>query len=408
MGGHRVILTAVAIGAISLGQMRAEPAGGPASQPATARPSSPLTGTAPAARLIRVDRAKRQVAIDAAVSLRDGLLEFVLCKEGTRDYESLLSTKAEPSSLHAALLALGLRPGRPAQWVTAPGKEPVFVPPRGAALEVRLRWTDADGKPHESRADDWLLVASTKKPPAEPIRWVFIGSDFLDNGRYWADVEGQIISVANFAASVLDVPFKSTDKNALLEYVANPRVVPPKGTPVEVVLTVAQGAETAPAARMSFVIDHLGRIEIDGAPTPPEGVAPAVKRFLAQHSEGAADVRVDPRALVYDQDRLKDILQEAGMAEVAIRPLTINEEILPRTAAQSARAVAWWKQQFAQARELLVDPAEDAAVVVENIERRRQEIQALSELWSDYAAQLRALIEQHRATTQPQTRPANP
>jgi len=373
---------AAVVVALSLQHARAEPTTRAAARPAV--------------RPVRVDRARRQVIIDAKVCLQRGFLEFLLCTEGTKDHESLLTTKVPPSSLHAALLALGLAPGLPARWTTPAGNKPVFSPPKGAMLEITLRWKDAKGRTRTAAATDWLLAAGTKKkPPA--TRWVFVGSDFLDDGRYWADVEGHHISLANFASSVIDVPFESSDKQAFLEFAANPQTVPAKGTAVEVVLTAVKGAETAPAARMSFEVDAFGRIALDGRAIAPEAIAPAVRKFLARHAEAAADVRIDPRALVFDRERLKSILTQAGLTDVSFRMRELRGELLPRTSAQAARAIQWWKRQFAQARDLIVDPVEDAAAVLKHVEKRRKEVEALSRLWSDYAAQLRALVRERRA-----------
>ncbi len=345
---------------------------------------------------LTIDRAKRQVVVEAAVSLRQGALEFALCTEGTKDYESLLSTKAAPSSLHAALLALGLAPGKPAHWTTPADKKPVFVPPKGAMLDVSVRWKDAEGKPHECPVTDWMLAAGTQKK-ADPTRWVFVGSDVLDDGRYWADLEGHHISVANFASSVVDVPFESSDKAALLQFTANADAMPAKGTKVEVVFTAVQGAENDPDARISLAIDALGRITMDGAAVAVEEVPAAAKKFLARHSAAVADVRMDPRALVYDRERLQAALAEAGLGDVTFRMTAVADEILPRSPAEAARALEYWKGQFAQAKDLIVDPAEDAKATLKHIEQRRKQVESISELWADYAARLQALLKEYQA-----------
>ncbi|OPX21385.1 MAG: hypothetical protein B1H04_06770, partial [Planctomycetales bacterium 4484_123] len=370
-------------------------AGAPAAETATA--SRPAGKVLRPAKGLRIDLAARKVIIDAAVSERQELLEFVLCTRGTKDYESLLVTDVKPSMLHAALLALKLTPGKPGRWSTPAGKEPVFLPPAGAGLEIAVRWKDKNGRRREVPVTEWLLAAGTKKKP-KPIRWVFVGSGLLADGSYWADVEGHHISLANFASSVIDVPFKSSDKNAFLEFAPNAALVPPKGTPVEVVISPVKGAENAPDARVTFVVDALGRIEMDGRPIAPEEIAAAVKGFLARHSRGSAEIKIDPRALAYDRDRLESILADAGVREVRVETRRPEEAPLPRTAAQAARALAWWRKQFATAGEQLVGPAEDAARVLRHIERRRKELQDLLELWGDYAARLGELLKKHQAS----------
>lgn len=368
-------------------------------------PTRPASQPVKLTKHLQVDLAKRQIIIEAAVSERREALEFLLCQKGTKDYESLLVTELKPSSLHAALLMLNVSPGLPARWSTKPGEKPVFLPPSGAMLEIAVRWKDAKGNTCTAPATDWMLSVGTKKK-AEPMRWVFVGSGILDSGGYWADADGHHISLANFASSVIDVPFRSSDQTAFLEFVPNGPAIPAKGTPVDVVIAPVKGAEKAPAARVTFAVDQLGRIELDGRPIAPEDIAKAVKEFLAQHAQGAAEAIIDPRAMVFDRDRLKAILEDAGMTDVTFRTRALTEEILPRTADQAAKAIAWWKRQFADAGNALVDPAQDARETLKLIERRKNQLDALSVLWSDYAAQLRELLDKHRAAPKAGDNPA--
>ncbi len=388
MAGRKCILALALGGAVLCGRLSAGP---------SPRPAAPKPATRPAAADGKpvLHRAKRQVILPAVVQLQKGTLEFLLCVKGAKDHETLLVTKVPPSALHASLLALGVMPGRPGRWTTPPGGQPVFEPAKGARLDVTLRWKDPKGRAREMPARQWLLAAGKETRPSD-VRWVFVGSDFLDDGRYWADVEGLHISVANFAASVVDVPFKSSAENAFLEFACNDKAVPAKGTPVQVVITVPKGEEKAPVARVSFTVDRFGRIELDGRAVAPEDVGQAVKKFLSQHAKGVADVRVDPRALVYDRDRLKALLDDAGLTDVTWRTRALTAEVLPRTSEQATKAIAWWKRQFARAQDLIVDPAEDAEALLKHIQRRRKQVEALSELWGDYAVQLRTLLAKHR------------
>jgi biopolymer transport protein ExbD len=301
---------------------------------------------------------------------------------------------------------LGLSPGKPARWVNAKDKEPVFLPPAGATVEVDLRWKDKDGKVQQVPATDWMLCSATSKP-APRTRWVFVGSDILEDGQYWADIEGERhhICLVNFASSVLDVPFKSSDKNALLDFVANTAAIPPLKTPVEVVISVVKGAETAPAARVSLSIDNLGRIEWEGQPISPGKIPEAARKFLSQHAQGVADVKIDARAMVWDREHVKALLEEAGVAEVNFRMTGLNQVVLPRTAPEASAALAGWKDRFAHARDYIIDPAEDAALSIQAVQARTRELSQLAQIWADYAAQLKELIRTYgsrdAATSQP-------
>jgi len=346
--------------------------------------------TAPA---LRLDRKNRRVTLDAVVAQREDALEFLLCTTGTKEYESLLATPVKPSMLHAALLALDLRPGKSGRWSDREGAEPVFLPPAGAKLALTVRWTDAKGARREAPVSDWLIEGASRAAP-KALSWVFVGSAILDDGSYWGDGEGHHVSLANFASSVIDVPFASSSKTAMLEFCPNRDAMPPKGTPVELVITALPGGEKAPDARVTFTIDPLGRIEMDAAPILPEQIGAAAREFLARHSRGAAEVIIDPRALAFDRERLTGILNDAGMTEVSFRTRRLTDEVLPRTADEAARAVGWWRTQLEQAGEQLIDPADDARALLKHIDNRRKEIEALRALWGDYASQLKTLLAQ--------------
>ena len=387
--------TVLAVGAVGwLGRLHAEPAAdAPTTDAATTKLVDPLM-------YFRVDRARRRIIIGAEVAVREGALEFVL-SGGAKSHETLLVTRVKPSLLHAGLLALGLEPGKPGEWTQPPGKEPAFVPPRGALLDIKVRWDDAKGKGREAAVTDWMVVAGTKRK-TPPTRWVFVGSDFLDDGQYAADAEGHHVSVANFVISVIDVPFESTAKDALREFAANPAAMPPAGTKAKLVITAMKGATTAPVARMSFKVDRFGRITRGAKALTPEQVGPVVRAFLSRHSQGTADVRIDPRALIYDREVVAGILRRAGMTDVRFRMTRVNGEILPRTTSETKQALKWWRDEFAQGKDRLFDPAKDAAAAIANIAAQRKRLGELSELWGEYAAGLAELVKDYHAKNKPE------
>ncbi len=395
------IAVTAAIVCISLPAASSEPAtrrgsDGASSKPAATAPAGPLKN-------LKIDLKGKRVIIDAKVTPRKGkpeqppmMLEFLMCKTGVKEHETLLTTDVPPSSLHAALLVLGLAPGRPAQWITPAGKKPVFVSPAGAALNISVQWTDKSGKVRQVPVTDWMIeIASKKKLPK--TRWIFVGSDFLDDGRYWADLEGLHISVTNFAAAVIDVPFQSTSKDAFREFAVNMSVIPPRGTPVKLIIQAVKGAQNAPAARITFNVDATGRIKLDGKAIAPENISRAVRHFLSRHADASADVRIDPQALVYDRERLREILKQSGLTRITFSTRELRAEILPRTPADAEKAIKWWKGQFAREDNLIIDPAEDAAASLEHIKRRIKQAEALSELWADYAAGLKKALDEYKA-----------
>jgi hypothetical protein len=171
------------------------------------------------------DPAKRQLVIRARVVLREGPLEHLLCLKGTKEHEAVLATPAVPVRIKAGLLLTGAEPGTPVRFL------PEFRPPTGTPIAVDVEW-EIDGKTHRADARRWVLDERSKKPLA--IDWVFAGSELLPDPVtkkpvFTAD-DGDLITVANFASAILDLPFASTANDADRVYAANTPEIPPRGT----------------------------------------------------------------------------------------------------------------------------------------------------------------------------------
>jgi hypothetical protein len=365
----------------------------------TTRPAGPV-----ALAHMTVDPAAGRIVLSADVCLRSGPLELLVCRAGTKDYESVLRTEAPASQLHAALLMLGLSPGKPAEWV-GQGEASRFLPPRGAELTVTLRWTDTAGRPHETAAGRWLRPAAGGKPPE---RWVFVGSEVLPDGGYWADVEGDVITVSNFASAVIDVPFESTTNNALLQFEADEESIPPVGTPVEVVIEPVAGAETADHARALLEIDRGGRLQIDGRPVSPEGLTAWAEAFYQRHDKPRVVIRPHPLALMWDVARARSELALGGIRDVELRYVSADAPALPRTPEQARARLRRWEEKFANPREFIREPAVEAETTLARIHREVEHLKARQSLWEEYAEHLRQALEAYKATTRPASDPGGP
>jgi biopolymer transport protein ExbD len=201
---------------------------------AVAAPASevPVIKTLPG---IVVDTKAREVRLEGEVCLRRGGLELLACSPGTREHESVIVVKAKPSHIVFALALLGLAPGQPG-YMTAAGS---FSPPGGTVVEVAARWTVAKpaGKTETVEVPAWKLLklGGSESGLERPVQWVYVGRP-SEQALRAADQEGTVVCLSNFTEAVLDVPFKSTSVNAELMYEANPAVVPPVKTPVELIL----------------------------------------------------------------------------------------------------------------------------------------------------------------------------
>ncbi len=392
----------------------------PAAWPAGANPGAP--GPAPSARstnsgqassgpstrpagkvvniaLVRVDLANRQVSFDAEVCLRHGALEFLLVAWQTKTHESPLHTKARASHIHAGLLLLGLTPGKPARWA---GQEQGarFMPPAGAGLKMRFNWKDAEGKSHSADAADWLTGADDREIE-RPEQWIFVGSDILPDGRYWAEVDGEMISLTNFASAVIDVPFRSSSANDERGFFAKTDAIPPTGTKVEVVLTPVAGAEKALDAREMVEIDRFGRRRVDGQILTEDQLEKWAGSYITAHQCGMVVIRADGMARVWDIAATQYVLRLGGVREFEIQRVPPPGDMLPQSGDQARGAIAQWKDKFINYRDLLEDPGLGAERTLAQVDAELRDIEAQKELLKDYAAKLKHALATYKATTQP-------
>jgi hypothetical protein len=142
-----------------------------------------------------------------------------------------MATEAAPRGIHAALLLTGAEQGRPVQFA------PQFQPPTGSPIAIEVLWSH-DGKPQRTDARQWVWDEKTKK--ALDLDWVFAGSmifeDPVTKKSVYAADEGDLITVANFGSSILDLPIASPADNAD-RFSARTDKIPPRDTEVFVTLT---------------------------------------------------------------------------------------------------------------------------------------------------------------------------
>jgi hypothetical protein len=190
---------------------------------------------------LQVNLAKHQVRVECEAINAEEKLEFLVCATGTKEYESVLRSRARPSHLHLALLMLGLAPGQPVKFNEA---ENVWIPPRGPALKLSCEFV-RDGKTTVIPAS--RLMRSVKDRTAMPdVHWVFVGAPTLDDGEYAADVTGYLITVVNFEHTVIDIPQLKSSKNESLEWEINPEVMPKRNTPIWLIIEPAKPPESQP------------------------------------------------------------------------------------------------------------------------------------------------------------------
>lgn len=181
---------------------------------------------------VYLDLKKKAVIIDGEVCLREGQLEMFACPKGTKEHESVVSLNCTSEQVHAALLAIGAKPGTTVKF------DPEYKAATGPIVDVFILWWDEKEEKHTVRAQEWIKHAKTGKEM--PFDWVFAGSGFWkddDTGKmhYMAN-SGDLICVSNFNTATLDLPVESSQANASLLFTAFTDRVPPRGTKIRVVL----------------------------------------------------------------------------------------------------------------------------------------------------------------------------
>jgi hypothetical protein len=178
-------------------------------------------------------RDEQVVVVDGYVVQRDVPLELFACPTGSKEHESIVAVLARARTVHAALLAINAKPGKPASF------EP-FRPASGTTIRVYALWFDEKKKPQATLAQNWIRRADNKK--AMPWDWVFAGSQMYkdDEGKeHYLGDSGELISVSNFVTSTIDVAVKSDQANASLLFEAFTERIPKRNTPVRLVLSLS-------------------------------------------------------------------------------------------------------------------------------------------------------------------------
>jgi len=247
-GSRALICFAVIFGGLLLTSTAVAQFGGPDEGPPAATtqredpnrmkapPQPPLPEPKGATRLdpkypVWLDSNEKTVLVDGQICLRRGMLEMFACIRNTKEHEAIVAANTKAMIVHAGLLRLGAQPGHPARF------QPEYKPPEGTEIDVLVEFRDANGKMQRVRAQDWIMDVRTKKTMPNPF--VFGGSSF------WTDPEtkkqfyqaegGDFVCVSNFGTAMLDIPVKSSQSNAELEFEAYTEKIPLVGTPVRLV-----------------------------------------------------------------------------------------------------------------------------------------------------------------------------
>lgn len=181
----------------------------------------------------------RRVLFPAEVCLREGPLEVLLCRKGTKEHEAILRADLDARQIHTALEAARAQAGKPTQFVNPKTNEPEFKPATGTPVKIMVHYKK-DGKLHTHPVQEWVWNTEKKKPL--DAQWVFAGSQFIPNPDrptdppYYGANSGEFISISNFPYSMLELPIEISKDDANLNFEAKTDRIPPLFSKVWVIL----------------------------------------------------------------------------------------------------------------------------------------------------------------------------
>ncbi|MBM3965551.1 MAG: hypothetical protein FJ308_10890 [Planctomycetes bacterium] len=212
-----------------------------------------------------IHRDEQAVLVDGYVCQRNAPLEMFACPTGTKEHESIVAVFARSRFVHAALLAVGGVPGKPVAF------EPKFTPASGTTVRIYVLWHDEDGNTQGTLAQNW--VRQTGKNKAMEWDWVFAGSKIYkdpDTGKenYLGD-GGELVCVANFMTSTLDVAVKSDAANSGLVFDAFTERIPKRETPVRLAFVLSDESPYAGAESEATGVSETEESKVDSEKRKP-------------------------------------------------------------------------------------------------------------------------------------------
>ncbi len=287
--------------------------------PAT-RPDEPAAVRRDPFKHIRLDKDRRRIYIESTTLQPGQPLELIACSPNSpRQHEAIVVALARPSHIHLTLLAAGFESGHPISYDEKADK---VIPPTGARVDARIRWTDPKTKKQrEDPVEYWMRPLDPAKPMPE-LTYLFTGSMVLEDGRYLADLEGSVISLVNFADAVMDLPGLHSDKMDMLEFEANPKTMPPANTGCTLILL--------PPPDLRVGLDRFGKVTVEGQAVAPDRLGERLAGHRRSRDDAHVVLTASPDAVDADVEKLIAACRKAGFDAEAIRrrtPATRPDEL---------------------------------------------------------------------------------
>ena len=210
---------------------------------------------------ISLNPVDRFIDINATVCLNRGLLELVACTKNTKEHESIVVLNARPIHIHAALLLLKAKPGRPAMQKVIDNENLRWIPvtPTGEQIEVSLVFQDDKGKLEEfsistfvspTKLNEFEGLELDEKIQPFPKTFLFAGSHFSEEKniprKYACEYSGNVISISTFGDELLCLPGIHGHANDGLAWEVNSEKLPKVGTNLNLRLRLSKSTQENP------------------------------------------------------------------------------------------------------------------------------------------------------------------
>ncbi len=207
---------------------------------------------------VDLDLKKKQVSVEGKIRIVDDFLEYVLTGPRGKTHETLVVVPSKGSSINAALLALGLKPGTNCKSVPILPKPtekeyregapmnrlipPKSAPNKGSQVWLALSWKDAKGKTQTYRIED-LILDLQAGGPIKDVEWIYLGgrmaplhrneppvfiTDYAQNfvSAYYVFIPNHLITIHHKRAA--------NDQN----WWPNRTLLPARGTKVKIIFSL--------------------------------------------------------------------------------------------------------------------------------------------------------------------------
>lgn len=186
---------------------------------------------------VELNRQTRAIRFPATINMREGLLEFVIVHDKGKVHESLLRTAINATHLNLALKLLRYQ-SSPELFMLRDeegfpnGLMPVVDAKTKAAARVEIRMLWKDGETERSASVNECITNNRTNTVMPSGPWVYGGSAVHD-GRYVAEVTGDIVAILTTQAAIFNYP---GDNNRVGEdyasWYALTKMIPDVGTAV--------------------------------------------------------------------------------------------------------------------------------------------------------------------------------